>query len=351
MQGDWPTDLFEQHKARFHGTLGPRLETDIKPLQAQISAKKHPWNIFSVLTLIGGGAGTVGTANMWEQGVIPAIIATAASFLGVNSVARKKNRKLRAAKAELGRYMQDAIGLSLSNVSQSHQYVLQTFSQAGFLGRFDRIHYLVGLAPNGAQQPQSIGTKLTRTETETYTDSEGRTRTRQRIVKVFEGLMLEMDISDFDTDNRTLITSRRTYRFSGPFDRIKNGKRHKMDKIKTASLEFNKYYKVRTDDSTLGHLFLDPERVMRFINLQADLRQALGTKRVAISILITKGRAWIALETGGLPTIDSFSSEPEKLDHEVGKIIGQAALPHMIAEHLEWPSPMSYAWQDYVLDT
>ncbi len=356
MQGDWPTDLFTQQKAQFNGAMGPKFETHIKPLQDKIGAKKHPWNIISVLAFIGGGLGTFGLTNIWEQALIPALAATGLGFFAANSVARKKNRGLRAAKADLGRYVQEAIGLDMYDVRRTHGHALQTFRQAGLIGYYEDVHYLAGLGPkkttpsNRQSPPQSIGTKLTRTQTETYTDSEGRTRTRQRIVKVFEGLMLELDIDDFDSDNRILITSRRTYRFSGSFDRVKHGRRHKMDKVKTASLAFNKSYKVRTDDSTLAHLFLDPERVMRLNNLYADLRQALGVKRVSISILITKGRIWVALETHGMPNLKTVSSDPEKLDDEIGAIIGQAAVPHMIAQHLELPRPMPYAWQDYILE-
>jgi len=286
MQGDWPTQLFEAQKARFNTALGPRLETELKPLQDKIGAQKHPWNIISIAALVTGGLGTFSAANLWEQAVLPGLAATGLSFFGAQSVARKKNRTLNAAKSDLGRYLQDAIGLSIYDVSRTHGHVLQTFGQAGFLGRYDRVHYLAGLGPKGdaaTTAPQSIGTKLTRTETETYRDSQGRTRTRTRIVTVFEGLMLEMDVEGFESDNRILISSRRTRRFSGPFARQKNGK---MDTIKTSSLAFNKAFKVRTDDSTLAHLFLDPERVMRLNNLYDDLCASLDKKRAEISILI-----------------------------------------------------------------
>jgi len=46
--------------------------------------------------------------------------------------------------------------------------------------------------------------------------------------------------------------------------------------------------------------------------------------------------------------MDKLSSDPEKLDRNVGHVIGQATLPHIIAQHLEWPNPMPYAWQDYI---
>ena len=160
--------------------------------------------------------------------------------------------------------------------------------------------------------------------------------------------MLEMDVEGFDDDNRILITSRNVHRFYGPFARSFNGKRQKMDKIKTASTDFNKAYDVMTDDQTLAHLFLDPVRVMRLNNLYDDLRQSLDHKRPRISVLITRGRAWIALETDGLPNMQGFSGGEDALDKEIGHVIGQAALPHIIAKHLEWPNPMPYAWQDYI---
>jgi len=364
MEGKWPTDLFENQKARFDAALGTKRQSDIKPIQDKITDQKHPWNFISKAILIGGGLGSFGIVNIWEQGIIPMLVATGLGFAKTNSIARGKNRSIARAQSELSNYVQNAIGIDIVDVRQTHGLVLHTFTQAGFLGHYHDVHYLAGLGPKAAlaqtgtdtpeaidaQTPlQSIGTKLTRTETETYTDSQGRRRTRQRIVKVFEGLMLELDIEGFDSDNRIFINSRRTYRPSGPFARVKNGKRLKMDKIKTASLEFNKHYKVSTDDQTLAHLFLDPDRVMRFINLNADLRQALGRKNVDISILITQGRMWVALETAGLPSLTKFSPDPEKLDAEINEVIGQAALPHMIAQHLELPNPIPYAWQDYVL--
>ena len=364
MEGNWPTDLFKDQKARFNAALGPKRKSDIEPLQDRITNQKHPWNFISMATLVGGGIGTFSLANIWEQAVLPMLVATGLGFAKTRSIAKGKNRIMASAQSDLSNYVRDAIGIDIVDVSRTHGQVLQTFTQAGFLGRFHDVHYLAGLRPKrtdaadpntAAQDPatphlHSIGTKLTRTETETYTDSQGRTRTRQRIVKVFEGLMLELDVEGFDSDNRIVISSRRTYRASGPFDRVRNGKRFKMDKIKPASLEFNKYYKVTTDDQTLAHLFLDPDRVMRFINLNADLRQALGRKNIDISILITKGRMWVALETAGLPSLTKFSPDPEKLDAEINEVLGQAALPHMIAQHLELPNPVPYAWQDHILD-
>jgi len=353
MQGDWPTDIFKDQKARFKGALGPRFDTELKPLQESLSAQKHPWNIIRNTVLLGGGASAFGLHNVMPEALIPAIAATGIGFIGAQSVASKKNRRLRAANNQLDNFIQDAVGLNIYDVSRTHKTTLQTFSQAGFLGRFDRMHYLAGLAPktsepNSQAAPQSIGTKLTRRETETYTDSKGRRRTRTRIVKVFEGLMLEMDVEGFDDDNRILITSRNVHGFYGPFDRVVNGRRPKMDKVKTASTDFNKAYDVMTDDQTLAHLFLDPVRVMRLNNLYDDLRQILDRKRPRISILITRGRAWIALETDGLPNMQGFSGGEDALDKEIGHVIGQAALPHIIAKHLEWPNPMPYAWQDYI---
>lgn len=354
--GDWPVDIFLQEKSRFKDKLGAHYETDIQPMQAKIAAHKHPWNILRTASIIGGAAGTITAANLWEQGVMPVLAAAGFGFIGTHSMARKKNRGLNAAKKDLSHYMEDAIGLDIFDVLRSHSSVLRDFRALGFIGPYEDVHYFAGLAPKSTvqitpQSPQSIGTKLTRTVTETYTDSQGRTRTRRRTVKVFEGLLLSLNIEDFPSDNRILITSRRTHRFSGPFARIRNGKRHKMDKVKTSSPDFNRFYKVRTDDSTLAHLFLDPERVMRLNNLYADLQQALGMKRVAISMLITKGQLWVAVETRGLPNTHDISGDDNAFDQEVGQIIGQAALPHMIAQHLELPRPMPFAWQDPIMET
>jgi len=348
--GDWPADLFKQQTAKFHDGLRPKLDTELQPLQDKIGAKKHPWNIIQTLTALGGGSATFGLYQLWESALIPALVASAIGFLSANSVARRKNKLLKAAQSDLNNYMQDAIGLGIYDVSGTHAQSLQTFRSAGMLGRYEDVHYLVGLGPktDGAFYPQSIGTKLTRTETETYTDSQGRTRTRQRVIHIFEGLLLELDIDGFKSDNRILISSRRTHRPSGIFDRVVNGKRQKLDKIKTSSLTFNKYFKVSTDDQTLAHLFLDPERVMRFNNLYADLQQALNKKRISMSFLISHGRAWIAIETAGLPKLDMFSHKTEKLHQQTQAVLGQAALPHIIAQHLEWPNPMPYAWQDYI---
>ncbi|MEP1229201.1 MAG: DUF3137 domain-containing protein [Litorimonas sp.] len=349
LEGDWPTEIFAAQTQAFQAQLGSKLETEITPLQTKIGAKKHPWNIIQTLVLIGGGCAAFGLYTVSQQTLFPALAASAIGFLAANSVARKKNKTLRAAKSELGDYMQKAIGLNIYDVSHTHAASLQSFRQAGLLGRYEDIHYLSGLGPvtNQTINLQSIGTRLTRTETETYTDNKGRTRTRTHTVQVFEGLMLEFDIENFDSDNRILITSRRTYRFSGPFERIKHGAPQKLEKIKTASLKFNKHFKVSTDDHTLAHLFLDPERVMRFNNLYADLQQALDTKRAAISFLITQGRVWVAVETHGLPKLGQFSNKSRTFNREVGAIIGQATLPHIIAQHLEWPNPMPYAWQDH----
>lgn len=357
MKGTWPENLYHINIARFRGSLGSALETDIRPLQTQIASQKHPWNIISFIALFGGAAATIAAAQNWNDAVLPAMVTTAAGFIGAHSIARKKDKTLRAAKSKLSLYIQDKIGLHISDVSATHQHVLQNFSLAGFLSAYDRVHYLAGFGPvNRAQSSdiqtqgiQSIATKLTRTETETYTDTNGRRQTRQRTVKVFEGVMLNIDVPEFGSDNRTLITSRRTHRMRGPFDRVINGNRQKMDKIKTASPTFNKYYKVRTDDSTLGHLFLDPDRIMRLNNLYADLSSISGKKRAAVSIMITQGKAWVALETNGMSSLENFSGDFESFDSEIGAVIGQAALPHIIAQHLKLPAPVPYAWQDYAL--
>ncbi len=369
MQGNWPKDLFEQQRALFNSALGPRLESDIRPLQTKVGNTKHPWNMISFATIIVGGLGAIALQKLYDPALVPALIATAIVFFKIRSVARRKNKAVFKAKADLAHYVQDAIGLGIYNVKNTHGAVLKTFSHAGFLGRFDNMHYLAALGPiptntqNRAQGSpqntqdsqmqiiaQSIGTKLTRTEVETYTDSKGQRRTRTRIIKVFEGLMLEMELDGFESDNRTLITSRRHYGFSGSFDRLTNGKRHKMDEIKTSSLEFNSYYDVHTDDQTLGHLFLNPDRIMRFINLYDDLRKITDKKKVKLSMLVTRNKMWVALETDGLPKVDEFSSDTDALDREINGVIGLAALPHILARHLELSNPVPYAWQDYVLE-
>ena len=348
MQGDWPTQLFDAQKARFYAALGPRLETEVKPLQDKINSLKHPWNKISLAIFLSGGFWIYGGIKIWDYPIFPGLAIIGCILFGALFKARKRNLVSTAAQAELGRYMQNAIGIDIYDVNATHSHILQTFSQAGFLGHYDSVRYLQGLGPKTSTGPQTIGTHLTRTETETYTDSDGNRSTRNRTIQVFEGLMLEMDIEGFDSDNRILITSRATQRCYGPFARSFNGKRQKMDQIKTSSLDFNKAYDVITDDQTLAHLFLDPVRVMRLNNLYDDLGQILSQKRPRISVLITQSRAWIALETDGVPNLDYFSGNPVKFDREVGEIIGQAALPHIIAEHLEWPNPMPYAWQDYI---
>ena len=261
----------------------------------------------------------------------------------------KKNKALGADRAALNSYLYDISGYNLSDLRHSHMAMIDNFKQAAMFARYDTVHYLTGIVPNMTQihgqppAPQILSTKLTRTETERYTDSNGNRSRRKRIINVFEGFLLVQTLPEFESENRIVITSRQMWSFEGPFARHLQGRSTKIDEIQTSSLEFNRLFKVNCDDATLAHHFLDPVRIMRFLNLNDDLRAMLGRKKIGLSLLITRGQVWIALEGKGLNKMAEFSGNPDKFSQELSQHLGPAILPHIIAQHLQFNPPAPYS--------
>jgi len=351
VEGNWETGIFEKYDRVFSDYSESKISADVNPLQLSVKEKAHPWNLLKFAIGGGGLFGSFALSSLWDPLLYPAIISTGVGTWKAMAIAKVKNTILDKAKSELDQAVCDIVDLDIDDVRTTHIDVLQTHGDAGFLSNYDTVHYLTSFAPAStpAASPQSITTRLTRTEIETYTDSQGKQQTRQRTVEVFNGLFIELEIPYAENENRIVLTSRRTHNMSGIFERMKFSKRQRQQDIKTSSLEFNRIFKVSSDDPTLGHEFMDPDRVMRLINMHKDLAGILKKKKVPMSILITNGKMYIALETGKSPKGHSFSTDKNSVRKEMNILSRQAMIPHVIAMHLKLPSPIPYAWQDHIV--
>ncbi len=351
--GNWPTALHSIAAARMAAHIGPRLESEIKPAIAEVGAREHKWGVYAFLS-IAASAGLLFLAyKIWEPvGHLALAFAAIANFK-VFSIYNEKEKALGLAQSALdGIITADLFNLAKGDVDlHGPDNTLPIFDAAGFFELFDHVHHLQNFGPvdeNGTATPLMNHTRMTRTETEHYTDSQGKRQTRTRIVEVFHGLMLTLDLPGPIDDSRIVISSRRNSRPRGVFERtyFSGGKKRetKLEKVKPASPRFNRLFKVQCDDQMQAHEFLDPDRVMRFLNLTDDLIEIFGQSGKHMSLLLTRGKAYIAIETGPLASPSGFTGTAEQMERQIATLSAQLAVPHIIAEHLKFIAPPRYEW-------
>lgn len=352
-KGTWPTGLHTIAAGRMASYIGPRLETEIKPLIEEVSAREHSWGRYLFLGCIAAAAAVYFGYSIWKPVGHLAVILAAITLFKTFTIYSEKEGALGTAREQLdGVISHDLFQLGLTDVDMhSEDNELAIFNAAGFFGLYDEVHHLQSYGPitQDSYHPLMTHTHLTRTEVEHYTDGNGKRQQRHRIVTVFTGLMLTLDVPGEIDESRILISSRRTQRPRGVFERttfVGGRKReNKLKSIKTSSLEFNRIYDVEVDDQMEGHEFLDPDRIMRFLNLSTDLSDLFG-RGIGLSMLITRGKAYIALETGALVTMSGFSGNAEQMSGQIGAVAAQLSLPHIIAEHLKLTPPPRYIWDE-----
>lgn len=348
--GRWPTDEFARMGDAFTDYLSPH-NVQLKVMSKEVLRRKHPWGYILAATIIVGIALIIwawGISDILRYGAIALLIA---GFAYVFPIYSKKSKLLREALDAVDHYIHhDIMRVEWTNPLESDPELLVRFQAIGAFGSFDDVKHIHSYLPEAHETSDAVfdpvftHTRLTRTEVETYTDSQGRTKTRTKTVEVFHGIIFDIPFPDGAGDARTIISTKRIGRPAAPFDRRVNGKPIKMDSIKPASLEFQKLYKVKCDDEMIGHHILDPDRVMRFINMHHDLRAEFG-RGMDIIMLITDGRAWVGIETGALQGITQSAGKIEKLAPGLTKFARQLSARHIIASHLKLPQSPSFPWQ------
>lgn len=351
--GNWPTALHSIAAARMAAHIGPRLETEIKPAIAEVGAREHKWGLYAFLSLAASLGAVFLGYKVWELvGHLALAFAAIANFK-VLSIFSEKQKALKQAKSALdGIVNAELFTLAQSDIDpQSEDNTLPIFDAAGFFDLYDQVHHIQSFGPmdkDGLAIPLMNHARMTRTEIEHYTDNQGKRRTRTRIVEVFHGLMFTLDVPGPIDDSRILITSRRSGRPRGVFERsyFSGGKKRetKLEKVKPASPRFNKLFKVQCDDQMEAHEFLDPDRVMRFLNMIDDLGEIFGKDGQQLSLLITRGKAYIAIDAGPLASTSGFTGSAEDMERQIESAAAQLAVPHIIAEHLKLTPPPRYEW-------
>ena len=345
----WPTDEFGRFERGFARYLAPH-SAELSRLGAAVKARKHPWGYILFASLI---CAIGATAYMWKIADILGYITFAIGAAAVIYAAKTNSEKSKALKQALSavdHYTRNDIMLVQTvNPLETDPDILSRYQAFNVFGSYDDIQTIHAYVPllddmNAVIDPIFTYADLTRTETETYTDSQGRTQTRTRTVNVFKGILFDMAFPDTDGPARTIISTRRIGRPREVFERRVNGKRIKMDTIKPASLEFQKLYKVKCDDETLGHHILEPDRVMRFIHLYHDLKAEFG-KGVDMTMLIMDGRTWVGIETGVLKGIQHRAGKIDNIAPALTKFARQLSTRHILASHLKLPQAPSFPWQ------
>ena len=367
--GNWPTALHSIAAARMAAFIGPRLKSEIKPAIEDVAVREHRWGLYLALSLIASLILIYLAYQTWPPlGHLTLALGAIVNFK-VFSIFRDKENALNAARRALDGVVNAGLfGVNRAEVDlESLDNPLPIFDAAGFFGAYDKIRHIESFGPvekisdepqsydnpDLNMPPQMVQARMTRTEVEHYTDSQGRRQTRTRTVEVFDGILLTLDVPCPFDDSRILISSRRTSRPRGIFERthIVAGKkrRHKLEKVKVSSPRFNKLFKILGDDQMETHEFLDPDRVMRFLNLVDDLEQMFGRGGRKLSLLITRGKAYFAIETGKLGHTDGFRGRAEEMATQIETVAAQLALPHIIADHLKLTPPPRYEWDKDVL--
>lgn len=366
--GNWPLGLHRRAAARMAAYIGPVLDTQINPLIEQHAEREHKWGLYAVITAIASAAALYKSYEVFGDLAHIFLLCLGGLNIGVLGTMTKKNRALHDIRRQLDGFVShDLFQLEKTDISlnprDGQASVLSLFHDAGFLGAYDHVHHLSGYRPARPSSkvppspPQDGGPplmahcRLTRTEVETYTDSKGRVQRRQRTVEVFHGLFLTLEVPEPPDDSRIILSSRHIRRPRGVFDRFtmagNKTRRQKLKDIKTSSPSFNRLYEVKGDDQVEAHEFLDPDRIMRFLNLNTDLCEMFDQKKkVEMSMLLTRGHAHFAVRTGPLAAMHAFTGKAEDMRQQIANAAAQLALPHIIAEHLKLTPPTRYEWDN-----
>ena len=359
--GNWPTALNTKAAKRMAAYIGPRLQTEIKPAIAQVGTREHKWGLYAFLALVGAAIAVYGAYQISEPGGHVALALAAIANFKTLSIYNEKQKALTHARAALDGIVNTEL-FTLNQIDidpYSEDNPLPIFEAAGFFSPFDKVHHIQGFAPmkTGAPvAPLMNHARMTRTEVEHYTDSRGKRQTRTRIIEVFHGALITLDVPGPIDDSRIVISSRRNARPRGVFERVNfvSGKtrKQKLKSVKVASPRFNKLFDVEGDDQMETHEFLDPDRVMRMLNLVDDLGEMFGSGGEKLSLLMTRGKAYFAIETGPLVSAQGFTGTAKQMETQIETVAAQLALPHIIAEHLKLTPPPRYDWdRDIEKDT
>ena len=346
----WPRDEFGRFGRQFNRYLAPH-SAKLAQLSSEVKSKKHPWGYILVAVIAASIFATIKTFDISEGlGLTSGAIGAVASFL-TGQRYHQKDKVLKHAMAKVDDYVsQDIMPLDYINTAERDPDIVNRFQAFGVFGAYDDVKTLHGIIPKSNKSDDALTdplftyAHLTREETETYRDSKGRTQTRTRTVNVFKGLLLDMPFPDAEGPYRTLITTKHARTPKGPFERHVRSKRLKMEKIKTSSLTFHKKFNVLADDPVLSHAILDPDRVMRFINLHEDLITQFG-KHADIIMLIMDGRMWVGVETGEFVRPSKTIGNTDKLKPALQILSKQLSTRHIIASHLKLPQELSFPWQ------
>ena len=355
--GNWPTALHNRAAARMAAYIGPKFENEIKPAITEVGEREHKWGGLTLLSVIASVIVIYFAYKIWTPvGHLSLALGVIVNFK-VFSIYSEKENALKLAKSALdGIVNAELFSLAQSDVElQSRENTLPIFDAAGFFDLYDQVHHLQSFGPmdgDGLASPLMNHARMTRTEVEHYTDSQGKRQTRTRIVDIFHGLMLTLEVPGTIDDSRILISSRRNGRPRGVFERtfFSGGKKRetKLETVKPASPRFNKLFKVQCDDQMEAHEFLDPDRVMRILNMIDDLGEIFGPKGQKLSMLLTRGKAYIAIETGPLMSAAGFVGNAAQMENQIEAVAAQLTVPHIIAEHLKFTSPPRYEWDNNI---
>ena len=332
--GRWDTEAAERSLAGMRGRLSA-VDGELAPLRAAVGEARHPWT-----WAFGGGLIAGVLATIWSLATFGGAGAFAVGGLALAGVVGLWRRKssadslLRAARGELDSRL-------LSHVLQAERLPvkrddLRPWEEAGFIGRWEDIRTLERVRHRGRDL---LRANLTKEETHTTTDSQGNTRTETRTVTVFDGVLFDLPFSDVQGEQVVVLAGRRGRpRPGGRFARADaGGRRRKLSRMEPASPAFNKRHGLWTDDPVTGHLVLDPDRVMRILNMHDDIADMLGEKRVALEALITEGRMWVAMPGQRDLRVERFP-EGRKLNDALAEAQATLSIPAIVAHHLRLPA-------------
>ena len=324
----WPTDIVEAREAAMLARLG-EVEADLAPLRARVKSARHPW-WWVMMGIIALGA--FASLMLWQADSVlvwPVAVAAIGGAIWAGIKASGFQKILDAARSGLDAKL---LGHVLHvNETPATREALVPYEEAGFIGRWEDIKRLEGYDCDGRG---SLFAHLTRTET--TTDSKGNTQTRT--VTVFRGLLFTLPFSPAEGDAVTILRRGGSARAKGRFERLDpTGRRRKLEPIKTSSLEFNRRHKITTTDPVIAHAIFDPDRTMRFIQMEHDLSDTVSWGRSTYAMLMTRERAWVAISGLDVPRPEKFP-EGDKLAKQLQKVFLPLSLPSVIGHHLRLPA-------------
>jgi len=298
------------------------VESELVPLRAAVSGARHPWGWILAAIIFGGG---VATFFLFKQATSYGLVSGLLTLAGVIWSGRHLYRfgKILGTKRDAldAALIRDVLQVTEHQVDAS---ALDIYQEAGFFGHWAKANTLRRFSAEGRELLLAHLTK-----TESYTDSDGNRKTRT--VTVFRGLLFTLPAPFALGPAITTVSTGSRPRPHGRF-----APASKPDRIKTASLDFNTHHKVYTTDSVLGHGILDPDRTMRFINMEHDLSDATRWGRSSYAMLFTDGRVHVAVSNVTLPVLANFP-ESDALEKALRSAHAPLTLPAVMAHHLRLP--------------